>query len=129
LPSGPKTKPRSAGGHVQHHLAQALAALVAIVSQEIAQRRIGRVRQGARVDVAERDEPVGVALGHLEDFLVGLGKVDLRTDDREERPPLYCGLVVPLDHLLGGAELNQYGRVLSIRVGVNVNEHLGFPYA
>ena len=51
-------------GHVRHHLAEALAALVAVVSEQTVKRRVDRVRQNARVDVAERNEPVGVLLRH-----------------------------------------------------------------
>ena len=68
----------------------------------------------------------GVLLCHFENVFVGLGEIDLRTDDGQQHSPLDPDLVVPLNQLLRSAELAHKGRRLSICVGMNVNEHFRF---
>ena len=80
-------------------------------------------------NVAERDEPVGVLLRHIEDILVGLGQIDLGTHDREQHAFLDVGFVPAGEHLFRSAEWHDKatGHRSTVRMCVDVNEHHNSP--
>ncbi len=108
-------------------LAHALAAVVAVEPQHVAQRGIRGVRDRPGIDVAEGDEPVRIFFRDLDNVFHRLDAVTaLRIDHGKEDRPLHADLFIPLKKLLRRGKIILAAALRTVKpagVNVNINEH------
>ena len=85
---------------VGHYFTDAFASPVPIPPQKIPNRRIRRVRQGPRIDVAEGDKRVRISINTSENLLVGLRQVYLCVYQGKQNSFLYPDFSVSFEQLL-----------------------------
>ena len=113
--------------HVANHFADALAASCLVLLQDCFQWRLRVIADGARVDVAERNETAWILLCGLQDVLVCLRQLELRADQRQENCFFYVGAVIKFDELGGGRPGFGAGNLQkgsTIRMRMDVDEHV-----